>query len=345
MPEFLDLIPCDMSELSGGKYKKVELSSDQKSQLSFALSKMPDIAAAKVASKLYIVKYPEGITGPLMQLKRGGFASAIMGENGIIAHASLHNLAALAAPAQLLSIMALATGQQYLTQINSEIKIINQKMDKILDFLYGEKKAELMSEISFVQYAYDNYASIMQYNEQRVATIVSLQNAKKIAMKDIEFYLNQIESDSNAQDKDYAGFTETAKSALKNQKSLEYATQLFVMSGIMEAYYSQNLDKSYLNYLKTDMTLYIEKCNHQVSSAFNKLSGKNDVFDVNEGKLKIPFKKKAQTEPLEHEIQEVLKNCAPDKSEMKDTINKALNALTSEPEYCISAEGDLYMTA
>ena len=44
-------------------------------------------------------------------------------------------------------------------------------IDKILEFLYGEKKAELMSEVSFVKYAYQNYGSIMGCNPQRIATI------------------------------------------------------------------------------------------------------------------------------------------------------------------------------
>lgn len=346
MSNIIKVEPCDLSELSSGKFTKIDLSPDQKSQLSFVLSQMPEFAAAQAASKLYYVKYPEGVSGSLMQLKKGGVGNAIMGEHGIVAQASFFDLTALATPAQLYSLMALATGQHYLTVINNEIEIINQKMDKILDFLYGEKRAELLAEISFVQYAYDNYASIMQYDDQRVATIASLQSAKKVAMKDIEFYLNEISSDANAQDKDYSEFSETVSKALKKQKSLEYAIQLFVMSGIMEAYYSQNVDESYLTYLRSTMSLHIEKCNHQVASAFNILSGKNAAFNaLGDKKLKLPLQKKQDTKPLEQQIHQVLITVAPDKSEMRDTINKALDALTSEHEYCISTDGDLYMTA
>lgn len=346
MPDIIRIEPCDMSELSSGKFKKVDLSSDQKAQLSFALSQMPEFTAANAASKLYYVKYPEGVTGSLMQLKTGGVGSAIMGERGIVAQAGFHNLASVAAPVQLFSLMALATGQHYLSVINNEIEIINQKMDKILGFLYGNKRAELMAEISFVQYAYDNYSSIMKFDQQRVATIANLQSAKKIAMKDIEFYLNELETDSNANDKEFSEFTVTVEKALKNQKSLEYAMQLFAMSGIMEAYYSQNLDENYLNYLRSNMTLYIEKCNHQVTSAFNTLVGKNRVFDAQrDKKIKLPLQKKSDTKPLEQKIQQVLVTVAPDKSEMRDTIYKALDALTSEHEYCISAEGDLFISA
>lgn len=71
-------------------------------------------------------------------------------------------------------------------------------MDKILEFLYGDKKAELLSEVSFIKYAYENYSSIMGHNEQRVATIASLQDAKKVAIKDIEFYMCDLDSTINS---------------------------------------------------------------------------------------------------------------------------------------------------
>jgi hypothetical protein len=44
-----------------------------------------------------------------------------------------------------------------------------------------------MSEINFIQRAYKNYNSIMNHESQRIATISSIQNAEKVAMKDIEF--------------------------------------------------------------------------------------------------------------------------------------------------------------
>lgn len=57
--------------------------------------------------------------------------------------------------------MSIASGQYFLSEINNNLSAINQKADKILEFLYGDKKAELMSEVSFVNFAYQNYNSIM----------------------------------------------------------------------------------------------------------------------------------------------------------------------------------------
>ena len=77
---------------------------------------------------------------------------------------------------------------------------MRMNLDKILEFLYGDKKAELMAEISFVKYAYQNYNSIMSHESQRTATIASIQEAKKVAMKDIEFYMNDLDLAAKTKD-------------------------------------------------------------------------------------------------------------------------------------------------
>ena len=48
---------------------------------------------------------------------------------------------------------------------------MNQSIDEILEFLYGDKRAELISEVGFVKAAYQNYSSIMQHEQQRFAII------------------------------------------------------------------------------------------------------------------------------------------------------------------------------
>lgn len=52
--------------------------------------------------------------------------------------------------------------------------LVNTKLNLILNFLYEDKRVELMSQIDFVQYAYQNYGSIMAYSEQRMATVYGL---------------------------------------------------------------------------------------------------------------------------------------------------------------------------
>lgn len=100
-----------------------------------------------------------------------------------------YSMSTQAAIMGMFTAMSVASGQYFLSQINNEMRMMNMKLDEILEFLYGDKKAELMAEMSFIKYAYENYSSIMSHDQQRIATIVSLQEAKKVAMKDIEFIL------------------------------------------------------------------------------------------------------------------------------------------------------------
>ena len=101
-----------------------------------------------------------------------------------------YSMSAQAAVMGVFTAMSAATGQYFLKQINGNLREINQKIDTILEFLYGDKKAELLSEISFTQYAYQNYSSIMMHEQQQTAMIASLQEARKVAIKDIANFLH-----------------------------------------------------------------------------------------------------------------------------------------------------------
>ncbi len=167
---------------------RLTLSSGEKAQLGAVLRELPVVAAG---GNLYTVKFPKGVPHTLTKFKNGGYSTMIHNpETGdLLAHASFHRLGGQTVLLGAFTVMSIATSQYFLTEINSELKIINNKIDQILDFLYGDKKAELLAEISFTKYAYDNFSTIMQYDAQRIATIGSLQEARKVAMKDIEFYL------------------------------------------------------------------------------------------------------------------------------------------------------------
>ncbi len=97
---------------------------------------------------------------------------------------------------------------------------MNLKLDEILEFLYGDKKTELMAEMSFIRYAYENYASIMSHEQQRIATIISLQEARKVAMKDIGSYIYDLETTIFRKTKDYAELDLRGKS-FQIKESLE----------------------------------------------------------------------------------------------------------------------------
>lgn len=174
-------------DLANG-YIKIGLTNDQKCQMSNVIRHLPEMFAASSMANAYIAKFPDGINHTLASLNQGGFMSFWKKENGQFGGtASLYSLKSEALLLGAFSAMAFASGQYFITQVNSELKKINQNIDKILEFLYGDKKAELLSEVSFVKYAYENFSSIMAHDEQRVATIASLQEAKKWLLKMLNF--------------------------------------------------------------------------------------------------------------------------------------------------------------
>lgn len=256
------------------RYKKLEINSGQKMQISLLLQQIPQMLASDSLSKVYKVTFPKGLPHTLTALKQGGYASIIRGFNGKFAGtASLYPLTMQAMALGVFSAMSVITGQYFLKRIDNELEIVNQKLDDILNFLYGEKKAELIAEISFVKYAYDNYSTIMMSEEQRTATIGSLQNAKKIAMKDMEFYITDFDSTVNKNSKDYSDLCKTINKAIQLKDSIEMSRQLYVVSTLLELYYSQNFEKEYLTYIENDMITYVNKCDQQLLGGLSKVQG------------------------------------------------------------------------
>ena len=96
----------------------------------------------------------------------------------------------------------------------------------------------------------------MEHSEQRIATLVSLQSAKKVAMKDIEFYLSDLDSDSKKKKKD----TWIAKKMLRTHECLELSLQLYAMSNLLEVYYSENFDPNYTCFVEKEAANYIGTC-------------------------------------------------------------------------------------
>lgn len=323
------------------RYKKLNLNQSQKSNINQLLSELPTLAASDMLEDAYLFKFPEGITGTMMQYRNGGVGSAIIGTDGkIAAHGGFHKITSEAVLLNAFSAMSIATGQYFLAEINKNFTQLNQKIDQIMDFLYGEKKAELISEVNFVQYAYKNFTSIMQHSEQRIATIAGLQEARKVAMKDINFYLSDLDKRASIDAKSYAELEEIIDNVCSIRDTLEVSLQLYVMSCFMETYYAENTDSEYLQSQKEDALCYVRKCEIQILTSFNTLVGRCDkVFKVN------PLKK-ANVTPLKDRLQEVISIFA---NGEESQICKAIHAMWDNPfqgnEYYVTREGSVYISA
>ncbi|MDE6019774.1 MAG: hypothetical protein K2H01_02075 [Ruminococcus sp.] len=320
------------------EYKKLNFTSAQKMHLSALYQQLPTVMAADALNNAYILKMPEGLSTAChpMVYKTGGIGNIIQDTNcKIVGHGSLHDLSAQATILGMFSIMSIASGQYFLTKINSELTKINQKIDKILEFLYGNKKAELMAEVSFVKYAYQNYSSIMNHEYQRTATIASLQNAKKVAMKDIEFYIGDL--DYTISSKSESNIDKLVDKAFSIKESLEFSMQLYGMSSLLEVYYSQNFDSQYLKYVENDISTYMDKCEKRMLNNFSALK----VLAQNANGFLFM---KVDTSSIEKKIDGFIESLTQgEESEIRKSLKKSLNAVTRESEYYITMNGDVYL--
>lgn len=276
----LEIVPYDKPiELKDtGCFEQLKLTDSQKIHVGGLVQSIPAAMATAGMAQAYTVRFPKGLPRVLMELGQGGVGSMILGPDGKIAgDASFYAMTSQAAMLGTFTALSVVTGQYFLKQINDKMDTMNQKLDDILRFLEKDKKAELLSELSFVKYAYENYGSIMAHSEQRIATISSLQGAKKVAMKDIEFYVMRLDDNvptNNIVEKvTGSGAMKKFERMCKDENSLKLSQQLYVMSSIMEAYFSQNQDSRYLGFVETDICGYIEKCKDRIIEDFSKLQG------------------------------------------------------------------------
>ncbi len=337
------IIPCDMAmDISPANgFTKLELDSAQKIQIGALLQQLPSMAATNQMPKLYTVTFPDGVSGKLMELKKTelvGKTTSIIGDDGKIkGTAALNSLDNCTLAMGCFTAMSIASSQYFLKKINDELRMMRMGIDKILEFLYGDKKAELMAEVSFIRYVYENYISIMECSAQRAATITSLQSARKIAMKDIEFYIGDLESTIKGRDgKDISSLVEKA---FQLKESLEFSMQLYGMSSLLEVHYAQNYDHSYLKYVDNDISVYIDKCEKRMLGNFSSLRTLVDSAK------EMPFKKIAKTDILERIDGLVESLGRGEESDMRRSLRAGLNAATQKADYYMTADGVYMKTA
>lgn len=306
-------------------YTQLEMNTEQKKHVSALIQNIPSLIAVSTLAETYIVKFPDGLQHTLMSLGQGGFSSTYIESGKIAGTASLYSTATQAAVLGAFTTMSIVSGQYFLSQINSELRVMKLNIDKILEFLYGEKKAELMSEVSFTKYAYENYASIMLHEEQRVATIFSLQQAEKVAVKDIEFYLNDLDRKVGSKEK----ICERSRDALQMKECLDLSIQLYVLSRLLEMWYAQNQEQKYVKFLQETMLEYIEKIEKHILKRFTALQ--TAISDI-----KKPDDKEKD---LINQINEIVE--APDgKSPMRQFLEAALNMAVEMTEYYYCSNSD-----
>ena len=129
-------------------YRKLDTSISQTGQISALFREIPTLAGAELTRKAYIVKFPKGVRGEMIKLKQGGRGTPLQdpATGKFTGTASLYPVNTRVAVVYGFSAMSVVSGQYFLAEINQQMNRMNQSLDKILEFLYGEKRAELMAE-------------------------------------------------------------------------------------------------------------------------------------------------------------------------------------------------------
>lgn len=328
----------DIVDLSNNpRFAKLELTQGQKMQLSALMNQLPAMVGMDILSKTMVLTFPEGVQGVLMQLKTGGYSTTLKSvESGkIVGTASLEVATPQAVCLGAFTAMSIASGQYFLAQINNSLAQISSGLDKILEFLYGDKRAELLSEVSFIRFAYENYKSVMEHSEQRIATLISLQSAKKVAMKDIEFYLSDLTS--IMADKKSGDISSTVPKMVRTKDCLDLSLQLYMMSNLLEVYYSENYNPNYISFVQSEASVYIGKCEKRLLNCFGQLQ--HLLAGAKEG----IFNKVNKSEYVQQIDAIVAELETSTNSPLQVTLQSALTETNKEKQYYLNQGGEVYL--
>lgn len=342
----LDILPgCKITQLdddvnlsNAQKFIKLKPTQGQKIQIGALMNQLPALMGVDSLSKTMVLRFPDGVQGTLMQLKdNGGYTTTLKNpETGKISGSAWMETATQQAICLgAFTAMSVVSGQYFLSQINSSLTQISSGLDKILEFLYGNKRAELLSEVNFIRFAYENYRSVMEHSEQRIATLISLQNAKKVAMKDIEFYLSDLSSIIT--DKKSGDISSTVPKMVRTKDCLDLSLQLYTMSNLLEVYYSENYDENYISFVQSEASIYISKCEKKELSCFGQLrhllAGAKDGIFAKVSKTDYVRQVDAIVAELETSFD----------SPLQVTLQSGLTEVTKEKCYYLSEDGEVYL--
>ena len=152
-----EILPCESHPDfdDSTRFKKVEFPEQAGLAANSLLQLIPAQAAADAVSSTYVLRFPKGIYGTLLNLNQGGQSTTMVDATGHFAGtASLYKVDPAAVAAfQMFSVASFATGQYFLADISSKLTEVNRKLDDLLVFLQASKRTELLSELTFVKYA------------------------------------------------------------------------------------------------------------------------------------------------------------------------------------------------
>ncbi len=275
----LEVKPVEEADLSG--YTRLNVSKRELADFSQALGEVPGLKAA-ASTGGWILSFPRGGSeSQLLGLHQGGYSTVLSGADGkFIGTASIHKAVNdMLGPVALFSALAVVTGQYFMSQIRTDLKLLNEKADKILGFLYGDKRADIMAQIYFVQSASSNYGFLAQSPTQTSAQLIGMQEARKTAMRNILFYISDLKGLANAdQLKDGKYYDSSCRKADKICQSLELSIQLLLQSSWMEVLFTDGCSQGYIDSLKNECDWVLGEAEKTSAEILNRLVGAGAFF-------------------------------------------------------------------
>ena len=328
----LDIIPSlfDWAIEKGDLQKYIKLDDETASKISAMLHSLPEIASSIQKEGAYRIILPEGLASVLTEHIRGLLAISGDPDSHIASPGTFQSLELSGVLGYLFATLSVATSQYYLHQISAQLSIIQTQLDHVLDFLYDDKACRIYAEVMAVMGIYRNYSSIMSCNEQRIASIQTIQQAKIVAEQNIQFYSRDM---NHLVDKN--GPIDRLRDDLYNYTQ---AINLYGICATTEIVLSQNYDESYLTHIEKDLRAHVTQHNQSVA----KLQGKLEKSLTPAPGLPL-FQQKVdpKVKELVKEISSILGDKSPIKG-FEDIIRQIRNSMTSKTEYIVEKNGAIY---
>lgn len=335
MNNSIDIKPMDMS-IDKTKYEKLDISRDEIINIVEPfIRQLPDI----ILDRAYTFTLPTSMSELLNNVtdSRHLLVNLINSDGA----SNILSLVKLRPSVMLFSTLAIASIKMVIKDLDTKLNIISTKLDKILEFLYGDKKAEIIAEMQFIRYAYTNFESIFKNETHRLATLTNIQASKRIAMKNIEFYLADLDAYSNKNTKNDNELKKLSNDILNIKDSLELSVELFFSSSVLEIYYSDNHDKNYIENTIAEVNAYLEECHRRNLKDIALMAGRWEaIFNKDNKGLPVPLPKLKQHTP--NPFNDVVESTS-----RRETINISKKILDNiqNPirEYIVTENGEVYI--
>lgn len=332
----VDRLENSVDYSNDSRYRK--LGRTEAAQISGLLQFVPEAAIADASKNLFRVEYPKGVSGYLSKHGNGYLSSVHDFETGdFTGHATFIPVEHSIAVFNTFQALSIITSQYYLHEINQQLSEIQNKLDRILDFLYDDKSCEIYAESKSVFGIYKNYASLMKNETHRLAALVAVQRAKTVAEKNIQFYYRDMNKMVSSPDMKSSSKAEAAVNNLRDDlNNYNQAMNLFGVCTILEILLSQNYDKEYLQFAQVELEAHIDTHNILLS----KLQGK--LEQLTEGSDRFPIKKATpKLDSLIGEVEALLREKSPVK-DFEKIATEIKDSFTSKVEYRILDDGTVY---